>query len=195
MGPSHAYSYVKRFCDVIFSASLLLLLSPVIIIISVISFFKLGRPILFFSTRVGQKNGFFFMPKFRTMDKGAPIVATHLLEGVDHIITPFGSFLRRTSLDELPQLWSILVGEMSVVGPRPALFNQIDLIELRTKNNVHLLKPGLTGWAQVNGRDNLSIHDKVEFEVEYLNKISFILDCKIIILTAIKVLFQSDVVH
>jgi len=135
------------------------------------------------------------MPKFRSMRVGTPAVATHLLANPKVHLTPIGSFLRKSSLDELPQLWSILVGDMSFVGPRPALFNQYDLIELRTKIGVHELVPGLTGWAQINGRDELPIHEKVALDVEYLHRQSFLFDLKIILLTAWKVIHRDNVTH
>jgi O-antigen biosynthesis protein WbqP len=135
------------------------------------------------------------MPKFRSMRVGTPTVATHLLADPEAALTPIGSFLRKTSLDEIPQLWSIFKGDMSFVGPRPALFNQVDLIELRTQNGVDDLVPGLTGWAQINGRDNIPIPDKVAFDCEYLRKQSFAFDLYILWLTFMRVLRQDDVVH
>jgi O-antigen biosynthesis protein WbqP len=152
-------------------------------------------PILYWSDRVGRNNKIFKMPKFRSMQIGTPAVATHLLSNPDVYLTPIGSFLRKSSLDELPQLWSILNGDMSFVGPRPALFNQHDLIELRTRAGVHCLTPGLTGWAQVNGRDELPIPEKVAFDVDYLNRQSLIFDIKIILLTAWKVIHRDNVSH
>lgn len=151
--------------------------------------------ILYWSNRIGHQNRVFKMPKFRSMRVGTPIVATHLLLAPDSYLTPIGSFLRKTSLDELPQLWCILKGDMSFVGPRPALFNQDDLIDLRTKAGVHELLPGLTGWAQINGRDELPIAEKVAFDVEYLQRKSLLFDIKIIILTGIKVLRRDNVTH
>lgn len=152
-------------------------------------------PVLYWSDRVGRRNMIFRMPKFRSMKIGTPAVATHLLTDADSYLTPIGSFLRKSSLDELPQLWSIVKGDMSFVGPRPALFNQHDLIELRTRNGIHNLLPGLTGWAQVNGRDELPIPQKVALEIEYLNKKSSCLDMKIICLTFLKVLRRDNVMH
>ncbi|BBP01576.1 sugar transferase [Sulfuriferula nivalis] len=151
--------------------------------------------IVYWSDRVGQNNKIFRMPKFRTMRIDTPAVATHLLGSPEQYLTPIGGFLRKSSLDELPQIWSILVGDMSLVGPRPALFNQDDLIALRTKNGVHELVPGLTGWAQINGRDELPIPQKVALDVEYLNNISWLLDIKIILNTAFKVLRRDGVTH
>ncbi len=135
------------------------------------------------------------MPKFRTMKTGTPIVATHLLSETENYLTPIGSFLRKTSMDELPQLLCVLRGNMSFVGPRPALFNQMDLIEGRTKKDIHSLKPGITGWAQVNGRDNLTIETKINFDFEYLKRRSFLFDLYIIILTVRKVLFKEGIKH
>ena len=152
-------------------------------------------PVLYWSLRVGRGNAIFKMPKFRTMQVGTPAVATHLLSDFGQYLTPLGSFLRKSSLDELPQLWSILVGDMSFVGPRPALFNQDDLITLRTQYGVDKLVPGLTGWAQVNGRDELSIPIKVQYEMEYLQKQSFWFDLKILGLTFLKVVRRAGVSH
>lgn len=152
-------------------------------------------PVLYWSDRVGRHNRIFRMPKFRTMRTGTPTVATHLLADPSSHLTPIGAFLRKTSLDELPQLWSILKGDMSIVGPRPALFNQDDLIALRTERGVHTLLPGLTGWAQVNGRDELPIPVKVAFDAEYLIRRSLWFDCYIIWLTVIKVLKQDGITH
>ena len=152
-------------------------------------------PAIYWSDRVGQRNRIFKMPKFRTMRLDTPAVATHLLPDPEQVLTPIGSFLRRSSLDELPQLWSILKGDMSFVGPRPALFNQYDLIALRTECGVDALVPGLTGWAQVNGRDALSIADKVQFDLQYLENRSFLMDMKILYMTFIKVLRRAEVSH
>jgi O-antigen biosynthesis protein WbqP len=152
-------------------------------------------PVLYWSDRVGRHNRIFRMPKFRSMRIGTPAVATHLLQDPDAWLTPIGAFLRKTSLDELPQLWSILAGDMSIVGPRPALFNQDDLIALRSERGVHELAPGLTGWAQVNGRDELPIPQKVELDVEYLRRRSFLFDLRIVWLTVIKVLRRDGVSH
>jgi O-antigen biosynthesis protein WbqP len=152
-------------------------------------------PVLYWSDRVGRHNRIFRMPKFRSMRIGTPAVATHLLQDPDAWLTPIGAFLRKTSLDELPQLWSILVGDMSIVGPRPALFNQDDLIALRTERGVHELVPGLTGWAQVNGRDELPIPQKVELDVEYLRRRSLLFDLRILWLTVVKVLRRDGVSH
>jgi len=152
-------------------------------------------PVFYWSTRIGRNNVTFEMPKFRSMQVGTPAVATHLLADVRSHLTPIGSFLRKSSLDELPQLWSILVGDMSFVGPRPALFNQQDLIALRTEHGVHTLVPGLTGWAQVNGRDELSIPEKVKLDVAYMQRKSLWFDLRILWLTFVKVLWRDGVSH
>jgi O-antigen biosynthesis protein WbqP len=152
-------------------------------------------PALYWSDRVGRHNRIFKMPKFRSMRIDTPAVATHLLQKPEQWLTPFGSFLRKSSLDELPQLWSILKGDMSFVGPRPALFNQDDLVALRTEKGVHELVPGLTGWAQVNGRDELPVPQKVQLDVEYLQRQSLLFDMKILWMTALKVLARDGVSH
>ena len=171
-----------------------LLLLPIGVIALVVRCTSAG-PALYWSDRVGQNNRIFKMPKFRCMRLDTPAVATHLLSDPSRYLTPVGSFLRKTSLDELPQLWSIFKGDMSLVGPRPALFNQQDLIALRTQAGVHRLVPGLTGWAQIHGRDELPIPEKVRLDVEYLNQRSFWLDLKIIVLTAWRVLRSDGVAH
>src|SRR3990170_8425698 len=152
-------------------------------------------PVFYWSDRVGKDNTIFKMPKFRTMLVDTPAVATHQLSNPDQFLTPIGKFLRKSSLDELPQLLSILKGDMSFVGPRPALFNQDDLVELRTQKGVHALTPGLAGWAQINGRDELPIPVKVEFDEYYLKHRSFLFDLKIILLTALKVVRREGVKH
>ena len=152
-------------------------------------------PVLYWSDRVGRNNVLFRMPKFRSMRIDTPEVATHLLQRPEQWLTPIGSFLRRSSLDELPQLWNILRGEMSWVGPRPALHNQHDLIALRTEADVHTLRPGLTGWAQINGRDELPIAQKVAMDVHYLQQQSFCWDLRILLLTAIQVLRRDGITH
>ena len=152
-------------------------------------------PALYWSDRIGRHNRLFKMPKFRSMRIDTPAVATHLLSNPEQWLTPIGSFLRRSSLDELPQLWSIFKGDMSFVGPRPALFNQDDLMALRTEKGVHTLVPGLTGWAQVNGRDEIPIPQKVELDVEYLEKQSLVFDVKILWMTALKVVTKDGVTH
>ena len=187
--------FVKRFFDV-FSAffSFVIFALPMAIIVIFIKFSSSGD-VIYWSNRVGMNNAAFRMPKFRTMQAGTPAVATHLLSDSGQYLTPVGSFLRKSSLDELPQLWSILVGDMSFVGPRPALFNQEDLIALRTQYGIDKLVPGLTGWAQVNGRDELSIPVKVQYEVEYLQRQSFWFDIKILSLTFLKVVRRAGVSH
>jgi O-antigen biosynthesis protein WbqP len=152
-------------------------------------------PAIHWSDRVGRHNRLFKMPKFRSMRTDTPAVATHLLSNPDQYITSVGRWLRRTSLDEVPQLWSILVGDMSFVGPRPALFNQDDLVALRTEQGVHNLVPGLTGWAQVNGRDELPIPVKVEYDRQYLERRSLVFDLRIMAMTAVRVLKRSGVSH
>ena len=150
---------------------------------------------LYWSDRVGRDNRLFKMPKFRTMQVDTPALATHLLPDAKQFLTPIGSFLRKSSLDELPQLWSIIKGDMSFVGPRPALFNQDDLIRLRTQYGIDKLVPGLTGWAQVNGRDELPIPDKVKLDLEYMNNQTWLLDLKIIVMTVLKVASRDGVQH
>ena len=170
------------------------LLMPVLLLAVLVRLTSKG-PVLYWSERVGRNNTIFRMPKFRTMRLGTPALATHLLSNPDSYLTPIGSFLRQSSLDELPQLWSILKGDMSFVGPRPALFNQHDLIELRTEQGVHELVPGLTGWAQVNGRDELPIPDKVKLDVEFLHRQSLWFDIRILWMTFVKVLRRDGVSH
>lgn len=187
--------HTKRFFDLAAAlAAALLLFVPMAVIAVLIKLTSRG-PVLHWSKRVGQHNQLFSMPKFRTMRLKTPTVATHLLTNPDQYLTPIGPFLRRSSLDELPQLWSICVGDMSWVGPRPALFNQDDLITLRTQAGVDLVKPGLTGWAQVNGRDELPIPQKVAFDAEYLKKQSLRFDIYVIWLTAIRVFRREGVAH
>ncbi|EXI69795.1 MAG: UDP-glucose:undecaprenyl-phosphate glucose-1-phosphate transferase [Candidatus Accumulibacter adjunctus] len=186
---------MKRTLDLLLaSLAALLLLLPAAGIALLIKLTSRG-PVLYWSDRIGQNNRVFRMPKFRSMRLGTPAVATHLLADPQTFLTPVGSFLRRSSLDELPQLWSVLVGDMSLVGPRPALYNQYDLIELRTRRGVHDLLPGLTGWAQVNGRDELPIPVKVDYDVEYLRNQSVWLDLRILCLTVARVVFREGVSH
>lgn len=172
----------------------LVLLLPVLLVALAVRLTSKG-PALYWSDRVGRNNVIFKMPKFRSMRVGTPAVATHLLADARSHLTPIGSFLRKSSLDELPQLWSILAGDMSFVGPRPALFNQQDLIALRTEQGVHALVPGLTGWAQVNGRDELPIPEKVKLDVAYLQRQSLWFDICILWLTFVKVLRRDGVSH
>lgn len=185
----------KRIFDIFFSLFIGVMFSGIFLFILFLVKLSSRGPIIFWSNRVGANNIIFKMPKFRTMQVGTPTVATHLLFDSGQYLTPIGSFLRKSSLDELPQLWSILIGDMSFVGPRPALFNQEDLITLRTQYGVDKLMPGLTGWAQVNGRDELSIPIKVQYEVEYLQKQSFWFDLKILGLTFLKVVRRAGVSH
>lgn len=186
---------MKKIFDFLLACvALCILLLPITIVAILVKLTSTG-PVVYWSDRVGRNNRIFRMPKFRTMRVGTPAVATHLLPDPKSVLTPIGSFLRKSSLDELPQLWSILCGDMSFVGPRPALFNQQDLIALRTQYGVEKISPGLTGWAQINGRDELPIPDKVKLDVEYLQKRSFILDMKIIFLTFIKVIRKDNVTH
>ena len=174
--------------------ALLLLVVPIVVVAVLVRLTSTGT-VLYWSDRIGRKNVIFKMPKFRTMRMDTPAVATHLLPDPISFLTPIGSFLRKSSLDELPQLWSILVGDMSFVGPRPALYNQVDLMELRTKQGVDALTPGLTGWAQVNGRDELPIPQKVAFDVQYLQRRSFWFDMRILWLTFVKVVRRDGVTH
>jgi O-antigen biosynthesis protein WbqP len=186
---------MKRLVDLILTlVAVLLLLLPVIIVAVLVKLTSKG-PVLYWSDRVGKNNAIFKMPKFRSMKVDTPAVATHLLADPKGVLTPVGDFLRKSSLDELPQLWCILKGNMSFVGPRPALFNQDDLIALRSEKGVHTLVPGLTGWAQINGRDELPIPQKVALDVEYLHHQSLSLDIKIIWLTFIKVIKKDGVSH
>lgn len=186
---------MKRLFDLVFAFVLaMVLLVPICVVALLVKLTSAG-PALYWSDRIGRGNNIFRMPKFRSMRVGTPAVATHLLSDPRTYLTPIGSFLRKSSLDELPQLWSILVGDMSFVGPRPALFNQEDLIVLRTKHGVHELVPGLTGWAQINGRDELPILEKVKLDVEYLHRRSFLFDIRILWLTFVKVLAREGVSH
>lgn len=186
---------MKRMFDFVLAAILsILLLFPILVVALAVRVTSRG-PALYWSDRVGQGNRIFRMPKFRSMRLDTPAVATHLLSDPKVYLTPLGAFLRKTSLDELPQLWSILKGDMSFVGPRPALFNQDDLVALRTEGGVHELVPGLTGWAQVNGRDELPIPKKVALDIEYLHRRSFVFDLRILWLTLVKVLKREGVSH
>lgn len=186
---------IKRLFDVsLVFFSLTILWLPLIVIPILIKITSRGS-VIYWSDRVGKDNKIFSMPKFRSMRLDTPALATHLLEDPEKHLTSIGKFLRKSSLDEIPQIWSVLKGDMSIVGPRPALFNQYDLIDLRTKNGVHKLLPGLTGLAQVNGRDELNIPEKVSFDKEYLQKRSLQLDLKIIFLTFIKIIKKSGVSH
>ena len=186
---------IKRIVDLLLALFALLFLVVIILIIAVMVKLSSIGPALYWSDRVGRNNNLFKMPKFRTMQVDTPAVATHLLTDAKQFLTPVGSFLRKSSLDELPQLWSIIKGDMSFVGPRPALFNQYDLIELRTNYGVDKLLPGLTGWAQINGRDELPISEKVKLDIEYMQNQSLSLDLKILAMTFLKVLRSDGVKH
>ena len=186
---------MKHFFDLILGVVVFILLAaPMLLIVIIVRLTSKGFA-LYWSDRVGKNNKIFKMPKFRSMLIDTPAVATHLLDNPDSYLSPIGGFLRRTSLDELPQLFSVLKGDMSFVGPRPALFNQEDLIALRKEKGVDRLLPGITGWAQVNGRDELSIPDKVALDVEYLNRQSFWFDMKILWMTFLKVIKRDGVLH
>ena len=186
---------MKRIFDILLSVSILIVLAIPMLLITVLVRLTSKGPALYWSDRVGMNGVIFEMPKFRSMQMDTPTVATHLMEKPDEFLSPIGAFLRRSSLDELPQLFSILKGDMGFIGPRPALFNQQDLILLRKKNGIDGVKPGITGWAQVNGRDELSIADKVGFDVEYVNNQSLLFDLKILWMTFVKVIKRTGVTH
>ena len=186
---------MKRGLDLILGGlAIVILFIPMLLVAIAVRLTSPG-PILFWSMRVGKNNAIFMMPKFRTMQIDTPNVATHLLTGAQNYLTPIGGFLRRSSLDELPQLWSVLLGRMSFVGPRPALYNQDDLIAMRTAKGIEVLLPGITGWAQVNGRDELDLEQKVQLDYEYLQRRSTPFDCYILFLTGMKVLGRDGVSH
>lgn len=186
---------MKRCFDVFLALVLMpFLILPIIGVAIAVKLTSRG-PVLYWSQRVGRKNRLFAMPKFRTMQLGTPALATHLLQNPDQYLTPVGRVLRKSSLDELPQLWCVFIGDMSFVGPRPALFNQDDLIAMRTAAQVDALLPGITGWAQVNGRDELPISRKVALDIEYLQRESFFFDIQILALTFVKVLRRDNVMH
>lgn len=186
---------MKRMLDIVLALVALALLCMPMVVVAILVRLTSSGSVLYWSDRVGRNNHLFRMPKFRSMRTGTPAVATHLLTDPDAFLTPIGGLLRKTSLDELPQLWNIIRGDMSFVGPRPALFNQHDLIELRTRSGVHLLTPGLTGWAQINGRDELPIPVKVALDIEYLHRKSLFFDLFIIWMTGWKVLRRDNVTH
>lgn len=186
---------MKRLLDLAMCMVALALFTLPLLVVALLVRLTSPGPVLYWSDRVGKYNKIFRMPKFRSMCVGTPALATHLLTAPNIYLTPIGSFLRKSSLDELPQLWSILKGDMSFVGPRPALFNQDDLIALRTQYGVHELVPGLTGWAQVNGRDELPIPEKVKLDVEYLHRRSLWFDLRILWLTLVKVFRRDGVSH
>jgi O-antigen biosynthesis protein WbqP len=186
---------MKRFFDLsLVFISVIILFIPVLLIVLAVRLTSKGT-VLYWSDRVGRNNNIFRMPKFRSMRSDTPDVASHLLQEPDAWLTPIGKFLRKSSLDELPQIWSVLKGEMSYVGPRPALYNQADLIALRKEAGIDKLLPGITGWAQINGRDELNIEEKVIFDKEYLNKESILFDLKIILLTIISIIKGSGIKH
>ena len=186
---------MKRVFDLLLAVAAVLVLAVPVMLVAILVRLTSPGPALYRSDRVGRNNKIFKMPKFRSMQVGTPAVATHLLADARSHLTPIGSFLRKSSLDELPQLWSILLGDMSFVGPRPALFNQHDLIELRTQLGVHELVPGLTGWAQINGRDELPISEKVALDAEYLYCKSLWFDIRILWLTFVKVIRRDGITH
>jgi len=186
---------MKRFFDMIVGFSVLLFALPPMLLITIFVKMTSKGPTLYWSDRIGKRNKVFRMPKFRSMRTDTPVVASHLINNPVSFLTPIGGFLRGSSLDELPQIISILKGDMSFVGPRPALFNQDDLVALRTEKGVQQLVPGLTGWAQVNGRDDLSIREKVALDMEYIEKQSFWFDIYIIWLTILKVVGSDGVSH
>ncbi len=186
---------MKRLFDLLVAVLAIWVLALPMLVVALLVRLTSPGPVLYWSDRVGRHNRIFRMPKYRSMKVGTPALATHLLQDPAAHLTPIGSFLRKSSLDELPQLWNILIGDMSFVGPRPALFNQDDLIAQRTACGVHDLLPGLTGWAQVNGRDELPIPVKVELDAEYLRRRSFLFDLRILCLTAAKVLLRDGVAH
>ena len=188
-------SFMKRLFDILFSAIIAISMSIPILMICVAIRLTSRGPVLYWSARFGRNNLIFMMPKFRTMLIETPVLASHLLADAGTYLTPIGSFLRRSSLDELPQLWSVLKGDMTFVGPRPALFNQNDLIALRSQMKINQLTPGLTGWAQINGRDNLTISEKVKLDAEYLKRKSFRFDLWILWLTLFKVIRRDSISH
>lgn len=190
--------FVKRVFDLVLTMMAVCMLLPLIVFTYLLVKLSSQGPALYWSQRVGQYNRLFEMPKFRSMQVDTPQLATHLMQqqaNPNRYLTPVGSFIRKTSLDELPQLWSVLKGDMSLVGPRPALFNQDDLITLRTENNIHTLKPGITGWAQINGRDEIPIPQKVALDHFYLQHQSIYLDLRILLLTVVKVVKRDNITH
>lgn len=186
---------MKRFLDIVLGVAAATVLSIPFLVCALLVKLTSKGPVLYWSDRVGRDNEIFAMPKLRTMRVDTPVVATHLLQDPDRFLTPIGGFLRKSSLDELPQLWCILRGDMSVVGPRPALFNQHNLIEMRTEQGVHVLRPGLTGWAQINGRDEIPLPEKVQYDAEYLRRRSFTFDMRVIFLTFVKVIRRDGITH
>lgn len=185
----------KRIFDITIVILTLPITLPLGLAMSLLILVMSNRPVLYFSNRVGKDNKIFRMVKFRSMRTDTPAIPTHLMKDPSQYLTPIGSFLRKTSFDEIPQIWNILIGDMSFVGPRPALYNQYDLIDLRSQRNICSLLPGLTGWAQINGRDDISIVKKVELDFEYFKLQSFSFDIKILVLTAIRVFKKSGISH
>jgi O-antigen biosynthesis protein WbqP len=189
------YLLVKRMLDIVISIVLVgVLIIPILIIFFILKVISKDS-VIYYSDRVGKNNRIFKMPKFRTMKSGTPEVATHLMKNADTHTTKIGNFLRKTSLDELPQLWSVIKGDMALVGPRPALYNQYDLIKLRTSNGVEKLTPGITGWAQINGRDEISIEQKVQFDTEYLERRSLLFDLEILFKTFMQSALRRNISH
>lgn len=186
---------MKRLLDILLCLIIIPVALPLAILVALAVRVSSVGPVLYWSDRVGRDEKLFSMPKFRSMKHGTPAVATHLLQNPASHLTPIGSFLRKSSLDEIPQLWCILRGEMSFVGPRPALFNQTDLVAARREAGVASLTPGLTGWAQINGRDELAVSEKVKFDLEYKNRQSMIFDLKIMFLTFVKVIKRDGITH
>jgi O-antigen biosynthesis protein WbqP len=192
---NHRLPTGKRLFDIALALPICLLAMPMLIVLGILVRLTSKGAAIYWSIRVGKGNRIFRMPKLRSMGSSTPQVATHLLTDAARYLTPIGAILRRTSLDELPQLYSILAGDLSFVGPRPALSNQADLIDLRTGLGIHKLSPGLTGWAQVNGRDDLTVEDKVQFDAEYMRKQSFLFDLRILAMTVSKVLRHEGIRH
>jgi len=186
---------MKRLLDLLLGLTAAVVLMAPLLLAALLVKLTSNGPALYWSNRVGRHNVIFAMPKLRTMRVGTEVVATHLLQNPEQCLSPIGGFLRKSSLDELPQLWSVLRGDMSIVGPRPALFNQHNLIQMRTENGIHEIRPGLTGWAQVNGRDELPIPRKVELDLYYLRHQSLSFDLKVIFLTVLKVVRRDGITH
>lgn len=186
---------MKRLIDILVAGLAGVLLAPVVLVVALAVKITSPGPVLYWSKRVGRCSAIFHMPKFRTMKVGTPVVATHLMIDASSALTPIGGFLRRTSLDEIPQIWSVIIGDMSIVGPRPALFNQGDLVALRREQGIDSLRPGITGWAQINGRDELPIPVKVAFDREYLDRQSLLFDVRIMMSTVGKLLGDKSVMH
>lgn len=188
-------NYLKRFLDIFISLFFLIIFLPLFILVGIIIKFDSEGPVLFWAKRFGKNKCLFLMPKFRTMKLGTPIIDTDNFKKPELYLTKFGKFLRKTSLDEIPQLYSVIIGDMSLVGPRPALFNENELIELRDKKKINSLKPGITGFAQINGRDKISKDKKVSLDYEYLEKINFCFDIKILLITIFKLKWLKDISH